>query len=361
MRKACSLCLVPVLLCMLTAAFAQETVGTDEGRTLVVATRHVPPFAMYQEGTWDGIAIELWIRVATELGYDTEFFDLGLAEMLTAVEAGRVDAAAAALTITSERESRLDFSHPFHTSGLGIAVRRNPGTDWMMILKRIFSEPFLRALTPLLILLTIIGLLVWLAERRRNPQFQGGPINGIGSGLWWSAVTMTTVGYGDKAPQTPIGRFIAIVWMFASIVIISSITAAIATALTVGRLTQTITGVDDLYQSHVLTIAGSTSETFLDARLIRHRPAPHLSNALDALERENADALVYDIPILRHLIADHYADSLQVLPQVLQRQDYSIALPPGSPLREDINRELLKVIRSSEWQRLLERYLGRET
>lgn len=350
------LALCSMLLLAAPTALAQD----PEGKTLAVATRHVPPFAMQEDGVWDGIAIELWSRVAGKLGYRTQFRDMGLAEMLVAVSGGEVTAAAAALTITSEREVRIDFSHPFHTSGLGIAVRRQSGGGWLMVVDRLFSERFLRALAPLLALLTLIGVLVWLAERRCNPQFQGGPVKGIGSGLWWSAVTMTTVGYGDKTPRTLSGRLVAMVWMFASIVIISSITAAIASALTVGQLKQTITGIDDLYRSRVLTLSGSTSEAFLDHRLIRQETAPDLGSALAALERGEADALVYDMPILRYLVAERHGDSLQVLPHVLQRQDYGIALPPGSPLREAINRELLQVIRSPEWQQLLERYLGRD-
>jgi ABC-type amino acid transport substrate-binding protein len=47
---------------------------------------------------------------------------MGLEEMLEATASGEVDAAAAALTITTEREQMVDFSHPFFTSGLGIAV-----------------------------------------------------------------------------------------------------------------------------------------------------------------------------------------------------------------------------------------------
>jgi ABC-type amino acid transport substrate-binding protein len=118
--------------------------------------------------------------------------------------------------------------------------------------------------------------------------------------------------------------------------------------------------VDDLYRVRVVTLPASTSEAFLEQRLIRHRGAPDLASALGLLEQGKADAVVYDMPILRHLVAEGHAESLQVLPHVLQRQDYGIALPPGSPLREDVNRELLRVIRSPEWQRLLERYLGRD-
>jgi ABC-type amino acid transport substrate-binding protein len=353
-RRILTVALLGVLAVLTAGAAAAQ--GDPE---LTVATREVPPFAMRTDTGWDGIAIELWSRVSENLGLRNQYREMGLAEMLAAVESGEADAAVAALTITAEREAKLDFTHPFHTSGLGIAVRQQPSRGWMLIVERVFSERFLRALVPLLALLGTVGVLVWLVERRRNPQFQRDPVRGIGSGLWWSAVTMTTVGYGDKAPLTLPGRLIALVWMFASIIVISSITATIATALTVGELKQTITGLDDLYRARVLTLPGSTSAAYLDGRLVRYRGTKDLPDALDKLEQGEADAVVYDMPILRYLVAERHPQTLQVLPQVLQRQDYGIALPAGSPLREGINRELLEVIRSPQWQELLERYLGK--
>ncbi len=344
------------LICLGQPAAAAEAPGT-----LVVATRHVPPFAIRTDQGWDGIAVELWTRVAETLGYESRFREMGLDEMLAAVESGEVAAAAAALTITSAREGRLDFSHPFLTSGLGIAVHQRPGGGLLATLHRVFSGRFLKVMGSLLALLTLVGVLVWLAERRRNPQFARTPVSGIGAGLWWSAVTMTTVGYGDKAPVTPFGRAIAMVWMFASVIIISGFTAAIATALTVGELDQGVGGLDDLYGARVVTLPASTSEAYLQERLVRYRTRPDLAEALNVLESGEAEAVVYDAPALRYLVEEDYPGTLRVLPQVLQRQDYGIALPAGSPLREEINRVLLEIIRSPEWQRMLERYLGRLT
>jgi ABC-type amino acid transport substrate-binding protein len=170
---------------------------------------------------------------------------------------------------------------------------------------------------------------------------------------------MTTVGYGDKAPATLAGRAIAMVWMFAGVIIISSFTAAITTALTVGELDQTIKRVDDLYSANVVTVDGSTSETFLRTFRVRHRSVVSLPEALSLLEASEVDAVVYDAPILKYLVAEEYAGTLGVLPFVLQRQDYGIALPQGSPVREPINQALLRIIRSDDWDAQLERYLGR--
>ena len=47
-------------------------------------------------------------------------------------------------------------------------------------------------------LLFIFGNLIWLAERRRNTeQFPRQYLHGVGNGMWFGLVTLTTVGYGD--------------------------------------------------------------------------------------------------------------------------------------------------------------------
>lgn len=94
-----------------------------ETRMLVVATREAPPFVIKQEdGSLSGIAIELWRGVARRLGVTYEFKETDLAGMLEGLQDGSLDAAVAALTVTPQREALVDFSHPFHTSGLAIAV-----------------------------------------------------------------------------------------------------------------------------------------------------------------------------------------------------------------------------------------------
>jgi polar amino acid transport system substrate-binding protein len=353
-----------VLLCLLVSAtgLARATTPASADVPLIIATRDVPPFAIREpNGDWSGISIDLWSAIAERLDLDYRLVEVPLARMIDRVSAGEVDAVVAALTITREREERVDFSHPFHSSGLGVAVGQHPEGGFMATMRRLFSGQFLNALAGLLGLLTLIGILIWLAERQRNEQFRGGPARGIGAGLWWSAVTMTTVGYGDKAPVTPVGRTLAMIWMFASVIVISGFTAAIATALTVGELDRGIQDLNDLYGARVVTVAGSTSAGFLKQHRIRHQTLPTLPEALAELVAGRTDAVVYDAPILRYLVRTDHARDLRVLPQELQRQDYGIALPQASPLREPINRALLEIVRSPDWQPGLERYLGART
>ncbi len=352
--------MLPALLSS-AASNAQPPSPIDTSDTLVIATREAPPFALRDgNGEWEGITVALLRELGTSLNIDFELVEMDLTQMLEAVESGEVDAAASALTITADREGAVDFTHPFYSSGLGIAVPRRSSGSLFGAISRLGSLAFLEAALALLALLTVVGVIVWLAERRRNDQFPESPIDGVASGIWWSAVTMTTVGYGDKAPATLPGRIVGLVWMFASIIIISGFTAAIATALTVDRLENSISSIDDLQGRRVLTVVGSTSAAYLDDHLIRHRTRPAVEDAIAALAAGEADAVVYDLPIQRYQAATHAHDRVRVLPNQFAHQDYGIALTDGSPLREAMNREILRYTRSAQWERLLATYLGED-
>ena len=53
---------------------------------------------------------------------------------------------------------------------------------------------------------------------------------GFWGGLWWAVVTVTTVGYGDIAPQTTGGRILAVVLMLCGLGLISTLAASISAA-----------------------------------------------------------------------------------------------------------------------------------
>ena len=270
-----------------------------------------------------------------------------------------LDAAVAALTITPEREKSFDFTHAFYTTGLGIAVSGKVQNPWFTVVKRFISVAFLKVITTLTLLLLGVGMLVWWFEHKKNPQqFNGSAARGIGSGFWWSADTMTTVGCGDKAPITVAGRILGLIWMLVAIIIISSFTAAITSSLTVTQLESVIKGPEDLPKVTVGTTANTTSESYLNQIQIPFRSYGSPQEGLAALKEGKVQALVYDAPILRYYIHQNHIGSLEVLLYRLQRQEYGIALQQNGSLREQINVVLLQIIREKAWQDKLSQYLG---
>jgi voltage-gated potassium channel len=51
--------------------------------------------------------------------------------------------------------------------------------------------------------------------------------NDVGTGLWWSMQTITTVGYGDTVPTSTEGRVLAVFVMVTGIALTAVVTAAI--------------------------------------------------------------------------------------------------------------------------------------
>jgi ABC-type amino acid transport substrate-binding protein len=329
-------------------------------KTLIIGTRVAPPFAMKSsDGQWSGLSIELWRKVAAQLGLKYEWRELGEPEtLITHVADGTVDASISAITVTANRARRVDFSQPYFNAGFGIVVPASKENGWMTTVRAFFSWSFLKVVVALVVVLLVAGFGVWLFERKANPdQFGGRPAHGLAAGFWWSAVTMTTVGYGDKAPITIGGRLIGLVWMFTGVIIISSFTAQIAASLTVNRLASEVRGPADLPRFTVATVKDSTAEAYLEDNHVRILTLDDVGQVLAAVASGKAEAGVYDLPILQYDLQGH--PDLQLLPGTFERSDYAIALPLQSPLRKRINIALLEAIQSDAWKARVNRYLGK--
>jgi polar amino acid transport system substrate-binding protein len=330
------------------------------GRELVVATKEAPPFAMKQpDGTWTGLSIDLWRRVAEQAALPYRLVeDQTVQGLIDGTAAGRYDIAVAALTITADRERVLDFSQPFYLSGLGIAVPSASPTAWMLIVRTLTSFGFLQAILALIGLTLLIGLLIWFFERRHNEDFGGGTIKGLGTSIWWSAEAMTQASTGHLAPKTGAGRALAILWMVASIVAIAVFTASVTSTLTAGKLQGLVTGVNDLPAVRVGAVQGSATEEYLTARRIPYRRFPSPHDGLAAIRGGTLDAFVYDKPLLAWIVREQFASSAEMLDVTFDQQMYGIALPLGSRLRKPIDVAMLDTIQGEGWRQTLFSYLG---
>lgn len=77
---------------------------------------------------------------------------------------------------------------------LGFALRQKTGQ-------------LITAVIALLVALVVAATLMYFAEHAAQPEI----FSSIPAAMWWSVVTLTTVGYGDTVPITPIGRLLAAV------------------------------------------------------------------------------------------------------------------------------------------------------
>lgn len=320
-----------------------------------------PPFATKDDnGDWEGIAVALWQHIAQNLGLRFEFREMAIPDLLAGLEQGKLHAALTAIA-TADRELVVDFTHPYYSSGFAIAVPVSASSgNWFEPLGNVLSIGTVKITGVLLGLLLVAGVLTWLFERHANPEhFDPRPLRGIPDGLWWAAVTLTTVGYGDKAPRTRAGRAIGVIWMFAAVVLIALFTAQVTSSLTVTTLSGRVRGPADLQHVKVGTVQDSPAQSMLRARLgVRATGYPGFKEGLQALDRGDINAFVGAEPVLRYEIAHAFPSRLTVVGSPFMHLDYVIALPLDSPIRKQVNREILSYIDSDEWQNLLRQYLG---
>lgn len=78
-----------------------------------------------------------------------------------------------------------------------------------------------------LILVISIGTLMYMVEGRQPDT----AFNNIPNSIYWAIVTLTTVGYGDITPVTPIGRFLSAVVMLLGYTIIAVPTGIVSASM----------------------------------------------------------------------------------------------------------------------------------
>ncbi len=117
-----------------------------------------------------GFSIDWWQAIAANLGIQYEWVPADtVQELIDHLRSGKIDVAIAGISMTPERESLVDFSHPYFESGLQIMVPENPDTGSGTLTNIFFSSSVIRMLGGGLVLLFIMANLIWLMEKRSNP------------------------------------------------------------------------------------------------------------------------------------------------------------------------------------------------
>jgi polar amino acid transport system substrate-binding protein len=120
-----------------------QTPESPEARELVIGTKVAPPLAIKAEdGTWHGISIDLWRRIADRTHLRYRFEETTLQGLTEGVADGSLDAGVAALSVTEPRRETVDFTQPFYSTGLGIAVARDVSISWWPIVANVLSVFF---------------------------------------------------------------------------------------------------------------------------------------------------------------------------------------------------------------------------
>ena len=344
------------LLALLLASLAPNLARAQGSEpTLRVGLVERPPFAMRDETMgWSGLAVDLFRQIAEENGLRYAVVEVE-GDPVDALRNGTVDVALPA--DAAPAGDGTAYTQPFYTSTLGLATSR--GVDFLGIARSIVSWQLVRVVLFLSILLLVVGIIVWLIERRRNSEmFPEGTAPGVGAGFWWAGVTMTTIGYGDKAPITVAGRTVALLWMLVAMGVTSALTATIVSAVGTGA---SATLADELQGRRVGVLEGSTSQRYAQARGVPFETFESAEEGLSAIG-DGVDAFLGDEPLVRSIVRGASNLSLNVTGSTIDPHYISFAVSDrvtanGEPLVKRLNRAILKRLPTPAWWELTQRYV----
>lgn len=336
---------------LLLATALPLAAAAQEAPHLRVAFVELPPYAMRSgNDVWLGYAVEAWRIIAEKNGWTYDVTPLDLEAADAALAAGTIDVALPVpATVALVRSA--DLALPLDTANMGLATPRE--TMILSVLRDLISPVFLQLCAGISVLLLAVGTLVWLVERKQNPkQFSRKVLPGLGDGYWFAAVTLSTIGYGDKAPVTAAGRLISLLWMLVGLVVTAGLTASI---VTIATGSQTSDG--SFRSAPIATVAGSATADYLQAEGREVKTFATLDEAVAALEKGEVEQVAALAPALREAVSRttipipvHDTGSDPVM--------MTIALRQGNPLLRDLNTAILDFNASDGSRRLRTQYFG---
>ncbi|TMB66686.1 MAG: transporter substrate-binding domain-containing protein, partial [Deltaproteobacteria bacterium] len=172
----------------------------------------------------------------------------------------------------------------------------------------------------------------------------------------WAASTLAT--QADQMPRTALARIVAVIWMFASVVFIAYFTAAVTSSLTIQQLHGDINGPEDLPGKRVATVQGSTSAEYLRRHNVDPTEFPKVEDAFQAIQQGQADAVIYDAPVLLYYASHEGKGKVQTVGNIFRKESYGILFPSNSPYRKRVNEALLKIRENGTYDQLYTKWFG---
>ncbi len=333
------------ILLIASPAFAREL-------PLRVAVSELPPCVMSEGGDnhLTGFSVNLMEAIGREIGKPVVFQVMSFQEKMDLIrksDSNELLVAAGCISITSGREEAMDFSLPVMNSGFQSLTLKDEGS-----LLPGFSESSQKFLLLLAIITFLFAHVIWWAEKGKD-AINDSYFPGIFEAIYYSITTMSTVGYGDITPKKWLGRIGAVAIMITGIAFFGTVISQFTSdVMEEGKPRYSISDLSDLRGYTVVTKKGTAAAEFLVRAGI---PAEELSDLKEARRRllsEEADFLVYDLPVVKLLQKEN--PELILTGPLFREHYYGIAFPENSPLKEQVDRALLQLRRDGRYQAIYE-------
>ncbi|XP_045585173.2 ionotropic receptor 25a isoform X1 [Procambarus clarkii] len=325
----------------------------------------------------------------------------------------QADIALAPLSVMAERENVVDFTVPYYDLvGITILMKK------VKLPTSLFK--FLTVLEPevwicILVAYGFTSVLLYIFDRFSPYSYQNNREKykddeekrefNLKECLWFCMTSLTPQG-GGEAPKNLSGRLVAATWWLFGFIIIASYTANLAAFLTVSRLDTPIESLDDLsnqYKVQYAPVNGTSTMTYfermayIEKKFYEIWKDMSLNDSMSDVER--AKLAVWDYPVsdkytkmwqsmqeaglptsleaalervrkststsegfaylgdatdIRYQVLTNC--DLQIVGEEFSRKPYAVAVQQGSPLKDQFNDAILKLLNQRKLETLKERW-----
>ena len=224
----------------------------------------------------------------------------------------------------------------------------------------------------MLLFIVLAAHIIWFFERLSNNSFPRRYLAGIDDAIWFSAVTVTTVGYGDKVPRTGGGRAATLIWMLGGIVLSSLFTAVITSEVTSNRLASDITAISDFSGKTICSTGGYWNS---DPLIQKNRKffgkevqGVSLAYCINRLIEGSVDGVYYDRPPMEKMLLDNHVEmkfpitpdlqALQLTPVFPDAFNPRFGAPAVPALRNEYNEQVLELSVRGHLERMYEHHFS---
>lgn len=341
------------------AALALLAFGPAFGAPLRVGVIESPPFVISENGLWTGYSIDIWQKVA-ELNtweYKTVAYP-DPAAVMSALGRGEVDIIAADVPITSDGIQQADFSQPYFLSGLQIMVTSARPHSFSRVMENLRDWEHLPILWAVIGAVAVLTVIVTLFERVHNPEFPKTWHDGLAEAFYYVISLALTGKSAYKGFPGVLGRLMLVVWMILGVVTVVFLTSSVTTTLANEKNKSKIAGPQDLQDKKVGVVKESRAMNYLVRHGINRIVYPTLGDAVNALLKEDVQAIVGAAPLLQYYDNSHPQLPITEVGEVFSRYTYGFAMQRNSPLRQPLDNALLQLQEDGALREIGQKYFG---
>jgi polar amino acid transport system substrate-binding protein len=306
-----------------------------------------------------GFDVDLFNKIAEKICLtDYQYREIPFKNTFYNVKAGIADMAIGGITITAKREKSVDFTQPYLEADIKVLARAEKENGFLAVFHSIWQQNVLTLIIAVILFAIACGIILWVMERRHSENSKVNPFRLIFDFFYMTIVTVSTVGYGDRCARTVVGKTLVVVIILTGLAIFGCYIGTITTNIQFDRVESEIKCLKDLKDKALATIEDTyAADVIMEENLgSKTYKVKNIDEAIALLKTGKVSGIVYDAPPLLCFAAKN--PGFMVAPFSIRTQTYGFVLPMDSPWRNKINRAILELQETGEYQRIYDKWFN---